>query len=184
MRRVSSSMIAKTRQSRNSAMRSTLVMMPLNDAPKSRLYSSEGRDSTAIRTLSRTPVSQSVVDSVEVNRTGRSATLTGGGSAPPRIHDLPATTSGPITRDESFPAGVEFFVFVSVVLVSAGFELRAREFESPPLGNGEVCPLPPPGVRTLPLFAVLPAPPGNRLATPKPPPTVLRAAPRTGGRGI
>ncbi len=103
-------------------MRSTLVMMPLSDAPKSWLYSREGRDSTAIRTLSRWPVSQSVMASVEVNRTGRSATLTGGGWVPPTIHDLPVTTSGPITRDESFPAGWEFFVVMSAVLESVGFE--------------------------------------------------------------
>src|SRR5258706_16189426 len=105
-------MIAKTRQSKKIAMRSTLVMMPLNDAPKSWLYSSEGRDSTAIRTLSRTPVTQSVMDSVEVNRTGRSATLTGGGSAPPRHPQLSAPPSGPNTKNEHFPPGAGVFVFV------------------------------------------------------------------------
>ena len=63
-------MIAKIRQSRKIAMRRALVMMPLNEAPKSWLYRREGRDSTLIRTLSRSPLSQSVMDSVEVNRTG------------------------------------------------------------------------------------------------------------------
>src|SRR5882757_1812373 len=152
-------MIAKTRQSRKIAMRRTLVMMPLNEAPKSWLYSREGRDSTAIRTLSRSPVSQSVMDSVEVNRTGRSATLTGGGSVPPTIHDLPVTTSGPITRDESFPAGEEFFALLSAVLESAGFELAASEFgvpASPLLGDGAACPLLAPGGRAFPSFEVLP----------------------------
>src|SRR5437763_17213732 len=86
-------MIAKIRQSRKIAIRKTLVMMPLKDAPKSRLYNRDGRDSTAMSTLSRTPVSQSVMDSVEVKRTGRSATLTGGGSTPPITHDLPDPAS-------------------------------------------------------------------------------------------
>src|SRR5580704_7023776 len=137
--KASSSMIAKTRHSTKIAMRRKLVMMPLNEAPKSWLYSREGRDSTRIKTLSRSPVSQSVIDSVEVNRTGRSATLTGGGWLPPTIHDFSDTTSGPITREESFPAGWEFSVFESAV-----FEPAAPEFgaTAPPFlagGDGEAC---------------------------------------------
>src|ERR1700761_9113948 len=160
--RASSSMIAKTRHSRKIAMRRTLVMMPLNDAPKSWLYSRDGLDSTAIRTLSRTPVSQSVTDSVEVKRTGRSATLTGGGSAPPPIHDLPDPTS-------SFePAAPEFG--------AAGFGVAGR----PPWGDGEVCPLPLTGVSAFVSLEVLPARCGNRLATPKPSATILRAEASTG----
>src|SRR5580700_8968889 len=173
--KASSSMIAKTRHSTKIAMRRKLVMMPLNEAPKSWLYRREGRDSTRIRTLSRSPVSQSVMDSVEVNRTGRSATLTGGGCVPPTIHDFSVTTSGPITREESFPAGWEFSL-----LESAGFELAAPEFAAPApplLLDGEAFPLLLPGDRGAAPFDVLPTRSGNRAAWPRPSATMFSAAP-------
>src|SRR5882757_8432678 len=106
--------------------------------------------------------------------------------------------SGPITRDESFPAGWEFSalgfsvlesavlesaVLESAGLDSAGFELAAPEFgvpALPPLVDGAACPLPAPGVRVFPSFEVLPARSGNRLARPRPSATKLSAAPSTG----
>src|SRR5437868_9754080 len=112
-----------------------------------------------MRTLSRWPVSQSLTDSVEVKRTGRSATLTGGGSAPPTTHDLPEPTS-------------------SFALPAPEFGVPAFGAAEPPAGDGKACPFP--VVRALPSLAVLPARSGNRLATPRPSATEWSAALSTG----
>src|SRR5260370_25573147 len=142
-------------------------MIPLNEAPKSWLYSIEGRDCTAMKTLSRSPVSQLVIGAVEVKRTGKSATLTAGGAVPPAIHDLADTASGPMERVASFWAGLGFPALEFAGLESAGFEFAAFEsalVEEPP---GKDCPgglFPVPGVFPLLSFEVLPARPASRPA--------------------
>src|SRR5437868_11079964 len=119
-----------------------------------------------MRTLSRWPVSQSLTDSVEVKRTGRSATLTGGGSAPPITHDLPERTSS--------------FALPAPELGVPALGAPAFGAAEPAVGDGKACPLLSPVVRVLPSLAVLPARSGNRLATPRPSATMWSAALSTG----
>src|ERR1700735_1424211 len=143
----------KTRQSTRSVTRSTLVIIPLNEAPKSWLYNIEGRDSTLIKTSSRLPVSQSVTGSVEVKPTGRSATLTADGSVPPTILDFPDT------------------VRASIDLESAGFEFAAPETgipASPFRAGASIFPLTFPDALVCPSFRELPSRSVERLATPNP----------------
>ena len=107
-----------------------------------------------MRTLSRLPVSQSVTDSVEVKRTGTSATLAAGGSVPPTIHDLPETAEGPMERVGSGAVGLVFVLETSNAFEAAEPDCCGLDCAAEVCVDGVAGLLPP--VRVWPAFEVLP----------------------------